>query len=226
MKELVKRFETLSRRRNRFQAFSDLVEIIALTIRNQVDKKDWEEREERYLQIIKGYSKEELDTISDIFGLIIIELDKEEVTDVIGEMYMMAEVSSKDLGQFFTPIHISKLMAEIVIDEEQLKRDIKEVGYTTVSEPTAGSGVNIIALYNKMKQLGYNPQNQLLAEAIDIDRTAVHILYIQLSLLGIPAKVVHGNTISLEVYDVWVTPFYYLNYNKFKDWGRKGVKVQ
>jgi len=34
--------------------------------------------------------------------------------------------------------------------------------------------------------------------------------YVQLSLLGIPAVVVHGNALSLDVWGVWYTPAHVL----------------
>lgn len=40
--------------------------------------------------------------------------------------------------------------------------------------------------------------------------------YVQLSLLGIPAVVVHGNALSLEVWGVWYTPAHVM-----VGWGRK-----
>jgi hypothetical protein len=41
-------------------------------------------------------------------------------------------------------------------------------------------------------------------------RRCVHMAYVQLSLLGIPAVVVHGNALSLDVWGVWYTPAHVL----------------
>jgi len=40
--------------------------------------------------------------------------------------------------------------------------------------------------------------------------TAVHMAYIQLSLLHIPALVVHGNSLSAETWSAWMTPAHVL----------------
>jgi hypothetical protein len=40
---------------------------------------------------------------------------------------------------------------------------------------------------------------------------AVHMAYIQLSLLHVPAVVVHGNTLSLEEWGYWYTPAHILD---------------
>lgn len=42
--------------------------------------------------------------------------------------------------------------------------------------------------------------------AQDIDATAVHMAYLQLSLLHVPAIVLLGNSLSVEVREHWVTP--------------------
>jgi hypothetical protein len=42
--------------------------------------------------------------------------------------------------------------------------------------------------------------------AVDVDEKAAHMAYIQLSLLGVPAIVIHGNTLSLQEWSHWYTP--------------------
>jgi hypothetical protein len=50
------------------------------------------------------------------------------------------------------------------------------------------------------------------ATCIDIDATAAHMAYVQLSLLHIPAIVVHGNTLSMEQWGYWLTPAHVLGF--------------
>lgn len=112
-------------------------------------------------------------------------------------------------GQFFTPISIAELMAEI--STNQVKRIIEEEGYITVNEPAVGAGAMIIGLAKVLERHGYNYQKQMVVIAQDIDIKSVYMTYIQLSLLGIAAKIMHANTITLEVFEEWDTPFYTLN---------------
>lgn len=42
--------------------------------------------------------------------------------------------------------------------------------------------------------------------AVDVDRTAALMAYIQLSLWNVPATVVVGNSLTLEEREVWLTP--------------------
>lgn len=47
--------------------------------------------------------------------------------------------------------------------------------------------------------------------AWDLSGTALHMAYIQLALLGLPAVIIHGNTLTQERFDQWPTPAHILN---------------
>ena len=69
----------------------------------------------------------------------------------------------------------------------------------------------IIALALELKEQGVNYQKQLHVTAVDVDAKCVHMTYLQLALLHIPAVVVHGNSLSLEEYGRWHTPAHIMN---------------
>lgn len=50
--------------------------------------------------------------------------------------------------------------------------------------------------------------------AQDIDIRCVWMAYIQLSLYGIPAMVIHGNTLTMEEWDRWYTPYASVPFSK------------
>jgi hypothetical protein len=56
------------------------------------------------------------------------------------------------------------------------------------------------------RKINYN--TQLIVTATDVDLKCVHMCFVQLSLYGIPAVVIHGNSITLQDYSHWFTPFY------------------
>ena len=86
----------------------------------------------------------------------------------------------------------------------------------TLSEPCSGSGGMIIAYAETMKEKGYNYQHQSYVEAVDIDDICFKIAYIQLSLLGIPAKVIRGDSLAMRYFEVYYTPFYFLSNFEYK----------
>ena len=77
-------------------------------------------------------------------------------------------------------------------------------------------GAMIIAMATALSAKGVNYQQCMHVTAIDTDLRAVHMAYLQFSLLGIPATVVHGNTLTLEQHSVWHTPAHHLGL-----WGPK-----
>jgi type I restriction-modification system DNA methylase subunit len=134
-------------------------------------------------------------------------------TDVLGALFHELELHNKYKGQFFTPMHVCTLMGALVgVD----KKDIEEHGYTTMNEPCCGSGAMILGFINSMIDAKLNHQKQLLVIAQDIDIKCVHMTYLQLALAGVPAVVIHGNTLTLEEWSHWFTPMYVLGGWRFK----------
>lgn len=74
----------------------------------------------------------------------------------------------------------------------------------------------IIGFAKALQSQGINYQQNLLVDATDISATCVYMTYIQLSLYGIPAIVHCGDTLSLKMKFQMETPFFYLNYWKFR----------
>lgn len=66
----------------------------------------------------------------------------------------------------------------------------------------------LIAFAEAMRDMKLNYQTQLHVTARDLDIKAVHMSYVQLSLLGIPGVVIHGNTLLNECLSVWRTPMH------------------
>lgn len=212
MKEIIKQFKELASTRDLWQVYKDFLELVAISISNACDKDQALEREQRYLDIIKTYSPEQIWKISDIMGLVVLELSKEP-QDVLGKIFMELELGNKWTGQVFTPLNLADLLATIAFKED----DIKEKGYITVTDPAVGGGVTIIGLVRAMIEQGYNPQKQLLVICGDLDIKAVHMTYIQLSLLGIPAIVKNQDALTLETKSIWYTPTYIWDLWRFKN---------
>lgn len=208
---MIKLFRDLSYNHSSWEVFSDFVEMSAIAISNSVDLVNYGLREKRYLEIVKKYTKEECAIFPQIFGELVQALT-EDVSDVLGEIFMELDLGNKWKGQFFTPYQLSKLFAEVSL--ENIDEIIKKNGVIELNEPTCGGGSIIIAVAEIMKKKGYNPQTQLRVVGQDLDIKAVYMSYIQLSLLGVPAVLYHGDTISMEMFSEWKTPFWIFNSKK------------
>ena len=126
--------------------------------------------------------------------------------DTLGRIFECINLSNAATGQFFTPEHICRLMVKITMDEERLN----DSGPITVTEPCIGSGRMLLAFANEVQDKGYNYCDKMVALAVDIDITCVFMSYIQLSLYGVPAVLVHGNSLMVEEWSRWYTPAYIL----------------
>ncbi|WP_045391706.1 N-6 DNA methylase [Vibrio rotiferianus] len=200
-------FKETARYHHRYKVFSDFVTMAGISLHNSVMFD--EELEAKYLRIVAQYEKDDALRMSQLLGEVVLGLEQEP-SDFLGSVYMELELGSDGLGQYFTPYCVSKMMAELNCGN--LTNSLQSKPFITLSEPACGSGGMIIAYCEAMLNRGFNPQKQLFVSCVDIDELACMMAYIQLSLLGIPAEVVHGNTLTLDIYRSYKTPAYCLGF--------------
>ncbi|MFX4084299.1 N-6 DNA methylase [Sphingobium yanoikuyae] len=186
--------------------FSDCMEASAISISNSMDVRNREPREKRYLDIVGQYERDIVELFPQVFAGIVMALEAEP-RDALGTVYNSLELPSADKGQFFTPWPICQMMAEATLGDPKLIQDmIARKGFVRAMEPACGAGATFIALAQTMRAQGINYQRHLHVTAVDIDARVAHMAYIQFSLLHIPAVVIVGNSLSLEMRDHWYTP--------------------
>ena len=226
IKEMVKMIHKLSARHSTWQVFMDFVEIAAIAISNSVDKHHFKEREERYLTMIKPYNKEEMELMAGLMALLTEALEyyvkNDHFEDILGQVFHELELHNKYKGQFFTPSSVCDMMGKMLMSKEKIQKDIQEKGYIAIHEPACGGGAMIFGAVNGIREIGLNHCKELFVHAIDVDLKCVHMAYAQLSLYGIPAIVIHGNTLSMEEWSRWYTPVYFVD---GWQWKRRRVKV-
>lgn len=184
-----------------YEVFSDWVKCTALAISNSCNlfhDKVWRDREEEYIATMKKYPVEERQMFAEM-AVMLTETFEDYVSDVLGEIYMESGMGSKAAGQFFTPFHLSKLCTSITLPELDEREKI------CINEPSCGGGGMIIAAAAVLNEKGINYQNILEVVAQDLDWKGVYMCYVQLSLLGISAACVQGDTL-MEPYDQIRTP--------------------
>ncbi|MGN3937756.1 N-6 DNA methylase [Xanthomonas citri pv. mangiferaeindicae] len=161
------------------------------------------------MEIEKRYTPEERERFSRMLAELVLCLE-EGFSDCLGALFMALELGDQWKGQFFTPYEVSRLMAGITIGDP--REQVQWHGFVTVNEPACGAGGMVIAFADELRSQGLNPSEAMHAVAVDIDPTAVHMAYIQLSLLGIPAIVVHGDALwpDKKTWAHWATPLHVL----------------
>lgn len=205
IKEFASKLSNLDRSRSVSTVFNDFLTLICCSLAQTVYRSD--NLEQRYLNIIKTYTKEQAEEFSKLFAFLVLGLEQES-QDFLGQVYMSLNLGSQANGQYFTPYSVSKFMAEINFTEIESLQNNQLI---TLSEPCCGSGALIIAFVQTLREHNINYQQKLFVEAIDISEMCFKMTYVQLSLLGIPAKVVQGDSLSLKFQQVLYTPFYFVN---------------
>lgn len=202
-------FNDMIFKHDRWTLFYDFVELFAIALENAVNFS--QKREDRYLEIVKGYTKEELDKLIEMSACVTLGLES-KYSDFLGEVFQDLQLNDKKgKGQCFTPISVSRAMAGMTFTKEVVDKAIKEKGIITINDPCVGGGSLPIAAMAILKEMGYNYQQCAFVVANDLDKRCVLMSYIQLSLLGVPAVIMEGDTLKYEFYESHFTPFFYMN---------------
>jgi len=214
-KEFLKCFDSLCHGHTRGRVFHDWVTMASSALIVRANPNEAERSEAEYMALVDRYKPDELQGFSDLLGIATMAL-LDEPQDFLGAVFMQAELGNDRMGQFFTPYHLSYLIAELNI------RDIDPTKpLITVQEPACGSGGMVVAFAASARNRGVDVQKQVYVVATDLSEVAARMAYIQLSVSGIPAHVCWGNTISLEVYRTWATMAYWPIAHRVERW-RKG----
>lgn len=207
-KAFIKLIEENARRYRRHEVFRDFCELAALSFSNAVDPLQFDGREARYLEIVRRYEPDEVKRFPIMIGHIVESLSC-GFHDSLGQIFMAMELGDHWKGQYFTPYSVAYMMAKMTLTD--VHSLIENKGFFTLNEPTVGGGAMVIGVANALHDEGLNYQQVMHVTAQDIDETAVHMAYVQLSLLHIPAIVIHGNSLWPDkTWAHWVTPAHVL----------------
>lgn len=209
-KQFLKCIESVTKYDN-YTVFADVIGLASASIRAGTKHSDGEAD---YMLIAKKYNSEELTIISKAFAIITMLMEEyrkiNRYVDVLGELFHILNLNSKQRGQFFTPQHLADLMGNLSFDKDVVLHELATRGYISLSEPACGGGANIFGYATKLEAMGI-PVSLLLVEARDIDKRCIDMCYVQCSLYGIPAKLVHGDTLAMSEFDTYFTPVYVWN---------------
>ncbi len=204
-KAFIDLFNTIARHRHRYEVFKDFVTMAAISLHNRI-RMD-EKLEAEYMGIVQCYTKEEAISFSHLLAMLVNMLEPAP-RDVLGTHFMELDFGGTHNGQFFTPHHVSEMMALIGYGEQLENLDVP---FVTLCEPACGAGGMVLAFVKVLIDKGHNPAKKLWVRCQDIDRTAALMCYVQLALWHVPAAVIVGNTLANECREVFYTPAHYLH---------------
>lgn len=184
--------EQLSRRHGAYKTFAAFCRVAACALA-------CETREAEYLEEAKLWTREELQEFAAAIGALVMEMEKQPFVDVLGHYYMEFAISEKSQqwgGEFHTPSHVCKLMAKMTFDGIPWDEDRP----VTVCEPACGAGAMILAVGEICTP---EQRRRLRVTAIDINRVACDMCFINTTLWGIPTRVYLGDTLRWQFSAAW-----------------------
>lgn len=217
--EFLKIFKGLCSSRSAWEVWADLMTVMACSLANVCDRTPgrYGRREKEYSACIERLGG--LERPIDLFGVLVEAMEAEPDQDFLGDMYMSLELGNHWKGQFFTPYHISRMMAEMILGD--CGKQIEDKGWIPVCDPTVGGGAMLIAAANLFRRQEVYYHNNVLFVGQDIDRIVAMMAYIQISLLGCAGYIVVANSLTNPVcgsalnpienegQEFWYTPFYF-----------------
>jgi type I restriction-modification system DNA methylase subunit len=213
-KELVKLIDSLRYKYGVYDIFRDFCEMAAITVSNACAKNDWQEREDRYMQVVGKYDEKEAAVFPEMFAHLVLALEESGPCDILGQVFMALEISNKDAGQFFTPQSVCDMIGDIQAPD--MKELVEKHGFITLQEPAVGGGAMVFGLCKAMAKQGLDFTTQLHVTAIDVDSRCKDMCYVQMSLLGIPGIVWLGDTLRMQMRSAWVTPLHVIGGWEYK----------
>ena len=210
-KDFTTTLNKLSHSRHPSTVFSDWLEVTAICLHQtpyeagdfSKDDDDYQRLERSYLETVKGYSGEDLNSMSRMLGMTLLA-HRICFGDFLGELAGENELLNQHNGQFFTPYAVCRLMSQMTMTDAHEVLDRQ--GIITVSDPAVGGGAQLIAVAETLLEQGIDARSAAQFDAIDVSRNAFNMAYIQLSALDLQAMVRHGNTLSMEMWESRPTP--------------------
>lgn len=205
-KQFIRLFNDTARYLRRWDVFCDFITLAASEL--DLARIRTPDNIERSRKICERYEAADIQKMKELFVLMVCALDA-KFHDFLGAIFMELELGSNDMAQYFTPYSVQSMMARMMMPG--VKDTIRREGFVTVSDPASGAAGMIVAYAECLNEARYDHSNHMFGSCIDIDPIAADMAFVQLSLLGIPAEVITGNTLTMNLHRARYTPVYYWN---------------
>lgn len=152
-------------------------------------------KEERYLEIVRCYDKQDAYKLSEAFAAMVIEMDNngQGLHDMLGDFFM-EHISHGHNGQFFTPEPICQLMANV-------QGEIADG--TKIYDCACGSARTLLA--------AAKINRRALFFGADVDRNCCFMSLINLCLNGLEGEIACMNSLTNEFYSAWRVKIHPIN---------------
>lgn len=156
---------------------------------------------DRYMKIIKKYTEGKpgvraIDHLQRAFSYLMIETE-ESGKDVLGEIFQ-AQITYGEHGQFFTPEHITDVMAQMVGKDVGTKwvQDGKECKKEVMNDPCCGSGRFILSMAKS------NPNCYFIGQ--DLDARCCKMTVLNMFMHDLEGEVRQGDSLAFKIDKRWI----------------------
>ena len=189
-KDFTKLIETLGRKYDYAQIFEDFLSMSIHTfhrtnIQSNFFVKD-EENEKRYLEIVGCYDPDEVQQFPKLLGALMQKIYDDPYSDMLGQ-YFTEFITRGQNGQFFTPIHLCDLMAQMTIP--------KDTENKRINDPACGSGRTLLSAAK------INHRNYFYGA--DVSAVCSKMSVLNFYLNGLQGEIAHMNSLSMEWFQGW-----------------------
>lgn len=160
------------------------------------------------------YTVEEKMMFNSLFEAYILtmneKLQSHDYYDFLGEFYediIISKYKAGSRGQFFTPVTVTRLMAELTYHNQRLTDDP-----CTCYDCACGSGRTLLS-WHKLR-----PQD--ICVGWDLDEQAAKMCVVNFLMHGVKGSVVWCNSLSYDFFDAWKVnefPFTVMKVNGFRE---------
>ena len=184
-RRFLKEIESAATSRFVNDVFSDAVHMMACSLWSPLAP-DRKSVETDFSATRKKYNDKEFEHIQKSFGIVMEALEARR-EEFLGTILEHLNANAKGFGQFLTPKPVAHMMGRMSIDG--IKYEPGKI--LTITDPACGASVLMIEQAEILMQELKVRQGDIFIMVGDIDRRAVDMSYIELSLLGYAACVEH-----------------------------------
>lgn len=177
-KDFLTLFDGLSQSHGRVEVFRDFLDVFLYVLSCGYCRED-------YIRVCNMYDGQEIRVFMQMVQAVADH--SEGFSDVLGDIFM-EYISHGHNGQFFTPQHVSDLMAEVTCGGIRPGQ--------SVYDPTCGSGRMLLSAVRRLNRTA--PNGRIFCYGSDIDLTCVKMTAINMLMNSIPGEVAWMNTLMME----------------------------
>lgn len=187
-----------------FRVFDDWCEIMFCAIAAVTARTPDRSRQlmQQQAEASAKYTPEDIRTMEAMLGVAQAALSKGG-RDFLGEACGLMGALDGGVGQFFTPFEVSQMLVRMTAPD--IAAIVRDQGHFRGADPAAGSGGMLVALADHCESVGVDLRD-VFVEGVELVPSTYHMLFVQLSLRGVAARAVCGNTLTQQVSQHEYTP--------------------